>query len=99
MKLLSRHEFTNSALLETYYLSRADQGRLSVPECDMIGLRRVSADGEDRMTVIRPDEALIMARMLVEAVEKTTEAFEIGLKVFNLAPETFPIPERLLDDA
>ena len=77
MKLLSRHEFTNSALLETYYLSRADQGRFNVPECDVIGLRRVSADGEDRTTVMRPDEALIIARMLVDAVLELTLTYGI----------------------
>lgn len=78
MKLLTCHEFTNSALLETYYLSPADQARFSVPECDVIGLRRVTAQGNDSMTVMRPDEALIMARMLIDAVREVTEGYEIS---------------------
>lgn len=79
MKLLDRHEFTNGALFETYLLERQDIARFAVPECDVIGLRRVSGD-EDRMTIMRPDEALIQARMLVEAVRRVSSGYEIGLE-------------------
>lgn len=79
MKLIDRYEFTNGRLFETYLLEPADTARFNVPECDVIGLRRVS-ETDDRMAVLRPDEALIQARMLVAAVEKVTGEYGIGLK-------------------
>lgn len=79
MKLLDRHEFTNGVLFETYLLEKQDTARYEVAECDVIGLRRVG-DDSDLMSVMRPDEALIQARMLIDAVEKVTERYEIGLK-------------------
>ena len=99
MKLLTRHEFTNDALLETYYLSPADQARFSVPECDVIGLRRVTAQGNDSMTVMRPDEALIQAQMLVSAVLEITEGYatetpEPQLEPVKLHVERNPHPYR-----
>lgn len=79
MKLLDRYEFTNGALFETYLLEPADTARFNVPECDVIGLRRVN-EKDDRMAVLRPDEALIQAQMLIAAVGKVTSGYEIGLK-------------------
>lgn len=76
MKLLDRYEFTNGRLFETYLLERQDTARYAVPECDVIGLRRVG-DDNDLMSVMRPDEALIQARMLVDAVRKITGEYEI----------------------
>lgn len=78
MKLLQRHEFTNGKLFETYLLEAQDIARYAVPECDVIGLRRVG-DDNDLMTVMRPDEALIQARMLVDAVRLITGEYYIEL--------------------
>lgn len=78
MKLIDRYEFTNGKRFETYYLDANDCFLNDVPECDVIGLLRV---GEDvRMTIMRPDEALIQARMLIDAVYKATSGYEIELK-------------------
>lgn len=79
MKLLDRYEFTNGKVFESYLLEAADIARYNVPECDVIGLRRVG-DDNDLMSVMRPDEALIQARMLIAAVDKVTSGYEIGLK-------------------
>lgn len=59
---------------------------MRVAECDVIGLRRriigttESGETEGPMVVMRPDEALIMARMLIDAVNKVTSGYEIELK-------------------
>lgn len=80
MKLLERHQFTNSKAFETYLLEAADTGRLEVAKDDVIGFRRLGETG-DLMTVLRPDEALIQARMLINAVHQVTSGYEIeGVK-------------------
>lgn len=79
MKLLDKYEFTNGKVFESYLLEAADIARYNVPECDVIGLRRVG-DDNDLMSVMRPDEALIQARMLIDAVNRVTSGYEIGLK-------------------
>lgn len=79
MKLIDRYEFTNGARLETWLLESADIRRYNLPECDVIGLRRVSENEDDRMTMMRPDEALIMAQMLTGAVRAVTEGYTISL--------------------
>lgn len=77
MKLIDRHVFTNNKRFETYLLEPADIARFNVPECDVIGLRRTDNDS-DRMTIMRPDEALIAARLLVDAVYRVSEGYEVG---------------------
>lgn len=79
MKLLDRYEFTNGKAFESYLLEAADTARYNVPECDVIGLRRVG-DDNDLMSVMRPDEALIQARMLIDAVNQVTSGYEIELQ-------------------
>lgn len=92
MRLIDRYEFTNGRLFETYLLEPADTARFNVPECDVIGLRRVK-DEDDRMAVLRPDEALIQARMLVAAVEKVTGGYRVELK-----SDTEPLVTELVED-
>lgn len=80
MKLLDRHEFTNGKAFETWYLDAADTYKWKVPECDVIALVRLEENNENaKVTVMRPDEALIQARMLVDAVRRVSSGYEIGL--------------------
>lgn len=104
MKLLDKYEFTNGKAFETYLLERQDTARYNVAECDVIGLRRVG-DDNDLMTVMRPDEALIASRMLIDAVQKMTEGYEIKLyeshagdrkEVFRASSQ--PLAMDLVDD-
>lgn len=104
MKLIDRYEFTNGRAFETYYLDAADTHRYDVAECDVVGLRRVG-DDNDLMTVMRPDEALIQARMLIDAVHRATSGFEIKLyesdagehrEVFHAGAK--PLAMSLVDD-
>jgi hypothetical protein len=77
MKPIGRYNFTNDKSFETYYLSKDDAVRLNVPECDAIGLRRV-ADDDSHWTYMRPDEALILARLLIDAVHQTCDGFTVN---------------------
>ena len=77
MKLIDRYEFTNGKAFETYYLSPTDTARFEKPECDVIGLRLVADNLPDTMAIMRPDEALIQARMLVDAVRNITSGYQI----------------------
>jgi hypothetical protein len=76
MKPIGRYNFTNDKSFETYYLSKADTDRLGVPECDALGLRQVIED-DARWLYLRPDEALILARLLIDAVHQTCEGFTV----------------------
>lgn len=77
MKLLERHQFTNNKAFETYLLEATDTERLQIASDDVIGFRRVAESLPDVMAVLRPDEALIQARMLINAVHQVTSGYEI----------------------
>lgn len=95
MKLIDRHEFLNGKAFETYFLEAADVRRYDVPECDVIGLRRVGE--EDRMTIMRPDEALIQARLLIDAVYQVSEGYQVNQPRADES-ETKPISMELVED-
>jgi len=83
MQELNRYDFTNSKSFITYLLSSADTRRMRVPEVDVIGLRRrvvdpVDDEREGPLLVMRPDEALILARLLIDAVWQVTEGYSVG---------------------
>lgn len=79
MKLLDRYEFTNGRAFETYYLDADDTFNHDAPECDVIGFRTYDEDGGKRVLLMRPDEALIQARMLIDAVRQVTEGYTVSL--------------------
>lgn len=81
MKLIDRYEFANGKAFETWYLDANDTFLNNVPECDVIGFRYVDDKPPTPMRVMRPDEALIQARMLIDAVLKATSGYEVGLQV------------------
>lgn len=76
MKSLEKYEFTNEKAFETVYLTSADTQELGVAECDSIALLRHYPD-HTKTLAMRPDEALILARMLVNAVHQTCSGFEV----------------------
>lgn len=84
MKLIDRYEFTNGKAFETYYLDANDTFLNDVPECDVIGFQYV--DGKrSPLRIMRPDEALIQARMLIDAVNKVTEGCTVSSNAINLS--------------
>jgi len=84
MRELNRYDFSNDRSFITYLLSEADTRRMRIPDRDVIGLRRRvisptdSEQPEGPMYVMRPDEALILARLLIDAVWQVTEGYTIG---------------------
>lgn len=79
MKLIDRYTFTNGKAFETWYLDAEDLARHEMPECDVIGLRRVINESErEHVTFMRPDEALILARLLIGAVHQVSEGYRVG---------------------
>lgn len=81
MKLIDRYEFTNGKAFETYYLDANDTFLCNVPECDVIGFKTCSDNGTGRLLFMRPDEALIQARMLIDAVRRVTEGYAVSGEV------------------
>lgn len=77
MKLIERHSFTNDKAFEIFYLEEEDRRIFRAPPEDVIGMRRVYGKNETPMTVMRPDEALLMARMLVNAVHQLTSEYRV----------------------
>lgn len=77
MKQLNRYDFTNDRAFITYLLSQAELDQMDLPECDVIGLRRFK-DREGPLMVMRPDEALVLARLLIDAVWQVTEGYTVG---------------------
>lgn len=77
MKLIERHEFTNNKAFETLRVEEADARVMETPKDDVIAFRRISGNGTTNTMVMRPDEALLMARMLINAVYQVTSGYEI----------------------
>lgn len=80
MKLLDRYEFTNGKRFETYYIESHETEHYGLPACDVIGFVYNDNNSGNRFIVMRPDEALIQARMLIDAVHKATSGYEIELQ-------------------
>lgn len=72
MKLIDRYEFTNGRAFETWYLNARNLKRMNKPECDVIMF-----DYGSGQMIMRPDEALIQARMLIDAVRRVTEGYSV----------------------
>jgi hypothetical protein len=87
MKELNRYNFANGKAFSTRLLDADDQRRLSLPECDVIAM--VRTDDKDYMLALRPDEALILARLLVDAVWQTTEGYSVGTPTSLSRAEAF----------
>ena len=81
MKVINQYKFKNNKILQVVYLNRRDSKRKKFPDCDNILFHWSTDNGKtfsDGLK-IRPDEALIVAKMLIDAVYKTTKAYNIGL--------------------
>lgn len=80
MKLIDRYTFTNGKAFETWYLDANDVAQLGIPECDVIGFVRADSDPTAKrpMIMMRPDEALILARLLIGAVHQVSEGYKVG---------------------
>lgn len=81
MKTINKYKFKNKKILRTSYLSNKDRKDTVIPKCDCI-LFEYSKDGKnfyDGGLYLRPDEALIIAKMLIDAVYKVTGTYTENL--------------------
>ena len=76
MKEIARHNFIkNGKSIVCYYLNSRAKKKAKVPDCDCICL---SFEGIENTNIfLRPDEALIVAKQLIESVYKTTIGYDI----------------------
>lgn len=80
MKVINRYKFANKKILEVCYIDSKDRGK-KIPWCDNL-LFHWSRDGGksfDDGLYIRPDEALLIAKMLIDGVYKVTDGYKNGL--------------------
>lgn len=82
MKVLSSHTFKNDKTICVGYLNRSDQKKRGVPEEDTLALTFIT-DEYERSYCIRPDEALIIIKLLAEAVDGSVKGYAIGLKRYD----------------
>lgn len=80
MKLINQYEFKNNKKFGTYFITNRDRKKYkTVPEVDnlmlMFGYDGGKVDDSTKI-FIRPDEALMIAKMLVDAVWKITGDFQ-----------------------
>jgi hypothetical protein len=89
MRELNRYDFTNDRYFVIYLLLAADQEHLNLPECDVIGFLYNDSNKGDQVLAMRPDEALILARLLIDAVWQTTEGYSVGTPTSLSRAEAF----------
>lgn len=77
MRVLASHEFSNDKAIKVLLLDKDDQQRVGAPGPDVFVLARI--DGErSKDTFLRPDEALIIIKLLSEALYKAVTGYEIA---------------------
>jgi len=80
MKELTRHNFKrNGKSIAAYYLNSKARKKAKVPDCDCICLSFEHPDKEGTKIYLRPDEALLVARQMIESVYRVTNAYDIRL--------------------
>ena len=77
MKELNRYDFTNGKAFITRFAEVGDPKVSDLPECDVIFLTRAYEDGQSYTWAMRPDEALILAKLLIDAVWQVTEGYTV----------------------
>jgi hypothetical protein len=84
MKEITRHNFKrNGKSIAAYYLNGKARKKAKVPGCDCICLAFEHQDKDGTKIYLRPDEALLVARQMIEAVYSVTNAYEIRLLSVN----------------
>jgi hypothetical protein len=77
MHLINSHRFANDALFEMYHLGADDHRERGLPECDVVAFYYNNPESMSRaFLAMRPDEALILARLLIDAVCQVTEGYD-----------------------
>jgi len=80
MKAIAQHAFKNNKKkIVCYYLDKADRRKRKVPDCDCLCLS-FESEGKGGVDIyLRPDEAILVARLLLDSVYKVTSDYKIRL--------------------
>jgi hypothetical protein len=76
VKVLSSYKFENDKEIRVVQLTADDQKRLDVPECDVLGMA-FRRGGRWKWLCFRPDEAVLMIRLLSEGIFKGVTEYRI----------------------
>ncbi|MCK9371006.1 hypothetical protein M0R04_13935 [Candidatus Dojkabacteria bacterium] len=79
MKKLNEYRFKNKKAFIVYFLDKKDKKKMGFPECDDIYLTSEEKGELGNGYGIRPDEALMLAKMLIDAVYKLTDSYGVKL--------------------
>jgi hypothetical protein len=84
MKTINEYKFTNNKSFRTSYVSRKERKKIGIHKDDNICFDWYKGEGYDKGLYLRPDEALIIAKQLIDAVWKVTGAYADGfLRDYN----------------
>ncbi len=72
MKIINQYKFKNKKSFKVFYINNKDRKNNKIPKCDNLLLSFNKTDG----FYIRPDEALLLAKLLIDAVYKITGTYE-----------------------
>lgn len=83
MKILSEYKFKNKKSIRVVYRTSKETKAKKLPDCDAFTLEFV-VDGEVSGFGIRPDEMVIIIRLLSDALFQGIKTYSIGiLKGYN----------------
>ena len=92
MKKINQYKFKNDKIIQVCHIDNKDRGK-EIPYCDNILFRWSVDNGKSfgQGLYIRPDEALIIAKQLIDEVYKVTDKYHeklltgyYGYKEFKL---------------
>ena len=93
MKKINQYKFYNKKIIQVVWISQKDRKGTKIPYCDNL-LFHWSLDGGKTFAdglYIRPDEALLVAKQLIDAVYKTTGGYKEKLLKGYYGYEEFKI--------
>jgi hypothetical protein len=76
MKTLSSYQYENDKEMRVVQLDAEDRKHLEVPDCDVLGMA-VRSNGRWKWMCFRPDEAVLMVKLLSEAVFESVTEYKI----------------------
>lgn len=78
MKILSEYKFHNKKAIRLVYRTKKETKEIGLPICDAFVLE-FDAGGEKTAVGLRPDEMVIIIRVLSDALFKGIENYDIGV--------------------
>lgn len=79
MKTINEYKFKNKKIIRVEYINDKDRKGTKIPKCDVLLFHWSTDNGKSfgEGIYIRPDEALILAKQLIDGVYKVTDGYSI----------------------